>query len=176
MPPCFVDGSLLSLPHPMLDLGEGLFDGIEVRRVGRQEPEPCAGSLYELAYDGGLVRAEIIHDDDVAGLEYRHKQLLDIGAEALAVDRPVEDARRRQLVAAQSAEEGQRPPVSVRGEATQALAARSPAAQRGHVGLDPCFVDKDQAVWIEIGLERPPSLATPSYVGTGLFKGEQRFF
>ncbi len=54
------------------------------------------------------MRAEIVHDDDVTGLEYRHELLLDIGAEALAVDRSVEHTRRRQSVAAQRAEEGQR--------------------------------------------------------------------
>ncbi|PWK65951.1 hypothetical protein C8K44_115169, partial [Aminobacter sp. AP02] len=26
MPPCVLDGSLLRLPHPMLDLGEGLLN------------------------------------------------------------------------------------------------------------------------------------------------------
>jgi len=35
-----------------------------------------------------------IHDDDVAGFEDRYELLLDIGAEALAIDRPVEHARR----------------------------------------------------------------------------------
>lgn len=27
--PCFLDRSLLSDPHPVLDLGEGLLDGVE---------------------------------------------------------------------------------------------------------------------------------------------------
>ena len=35
--------------------------------------------------------AEIVHDHDVAGLQYRHELLLDISAEGLAVDRPVEN-------------------------------------------------------------------------------------
>lgn len=33
-----------------------------------------------------------VHDDNVARLEDGHELLLDIGAEALAIDRPVEDA------------------------------------------------------------------------------------
>ena len=36
--------------------------------------------------------AEIVEDDDVALPQGRQEQLLDIGAEALAVDRTVEDA------------------------------------------------------------------------------------
>jgi hypothetical protein len=47
------------------------------------------------------VAAEIIHDDDVAGFEEWNELLFDIGAEAFAVDWAVEDARRRELVAAQ---------------------------------------------------------------------------
>lgn len=48
MAPGVLDGALLSLPHPMFDLGEGLFDRVEVRRVWRQVPEPGAGSLDHL--------------------------------------------------------------------------------------------------------------------------------
>lgn len=40
------------------------------------------------------------HDDNVAGLEGGHQSLLDISAEALAIDRPVEDTRRGEPVAA----------------------------------------------------------------------------
>ncbi len=66
----------------MLDLGEGLFDRIEVRRIGRQVPEPGAGGLDHAAQRGRLVTAEIVHDHDVAGLERWNELLLDIGAEA----------------------------------------------------------------------------------------------
>jgi hypothetical protein len=44
------------------------------------------------------VAAEIVHDDDVAGLEDRNELLLDIGAEAFAVDRTVEDTRGGELI------------------------------------------------------------------------------
>ena len=174
--PSVLDRSLLSLAHPVLDLGEGLFDRIEIGRVWRQEPEPGAGCAYELTDCGRLVRPEIVHDDDVAGLEHRHELLLDIGAEALTVDRPIEDARRRQPVVAQSAEESQRAPVAMRGEAAQALASRPPAVERCHVGLDPGLVDEDQPPRVETGLNRPPSLPPTGDVGAGLLKGEQRFF
>ena len=174
--PCVLDGSLLGLSHPVLNLGECLFDRIEIGQVRRQEPEPCSGGLDDLADGGCLVAAEIVHDDDVAGFEYRHEDLLDIGAEALAIDRPVEHAWRRQPVAAQRAEEGQRAPVPVRGEAAQAFAAGSPAAQRYHVGLDPCFIDEDQPSRIETGLQGPPALPAPGDVRASLLKGEQCFF
>ena len=110
------------------------------------------------------------------GLSTWHELLLDIGAEALAVDRSVEDARRGEPVAAQRAEEGQRAPVAVRGEAAQALALGPPAAQRRHVGLDPGLVDEHQSPRVETGLPGAPALSPARDVGAGLLKGEQRFF
>lgn len=68
--------------------------------------------------------AEIIHDRDIAGFQYRYELLLHVSAEALVVDRSVEDAGRGGSVAVQRAEEGQGPPVAVRSEAAQALALR----------------------------------------------------
>jgi hypothetical protein len=108
MSPCVLDRSFLGLAHPVLDLGEGLLDRIEVGRVGRQVPEPGAGGLDRLPDSRRLVGAEIVEDDDVAWFQDWNELLFDIGAEALAVDRPVEDARCGEPVAAQRAEEGQR--------------------------------------------------------------------
>ena len=101
----------------MLDLGEGLLDGIEVGRIGRQEPEVGAGGADGLSDGGRFVGAEVVHDDDVAGFEHGQEQLLDIGSEAQSVDRSVEDAGCGESVAAQGADEGQRAPVAVRSEA-----------------------------------------------------------
>ena len=78
----------------MLDLGEGLLDGVEIGGVWRQIPEPCAGCPDHLPDSSRLMRAEVVHDNDVAGLEHRYELLLDISPEALAIDRPVEDAWR----------------------------------------------------------------------------------
>jgi hypothetical protein len=176
MTPGVFDGSLLGEAHPMLDLGEGLLDWIEIGGVRRQAPEPGTGRLDHLSDDGRLVRAEVVHDDDVAGLQHRYELLLDIGAEASAVDRSVKDTRRGELVAAQRAEEGQRAPMAVRGIAAQSLALRPPSAQRRHVGLDPGLVDEDQPLGVEPGLPGAPALPPARDVRTGLLKSEQGFF
>jgi hypothetical protein len=49
------DGPFLSLPQPVLELGEELLDGIEIRLVLRQEEEPCAGSTNGAAHGLALV-------------------------------------------------------------------------------------------------------------------------
>lgn len=66
MAPSVLDGALLSLPHPVFDLGEGLFDRVEVGRVWRQVPEPGASSLDHLSDSSRLVASEIVENDDVA--------------------------------------------------------------------------------------------------------------
>ncbi len=50
-----------------LEFGKGFFDGIEIGAVGR---EIAHGRAYRFDRDlnaRALVRAEIVHDDDVAG-------------------------------------------------------------------------------------------------------------
>ncbi len=80
--------------------------------------------------------AEIVHNDDVTRLKLRDENLMNIGAEAFAVDRAVEQASDGETVTAQCAKECQRPPVTVWREAAHPLAFWSPSAQWSHVGLD----------------------------------------
>ncbi len=174
--PDVVDASLLRLSRPVLDLGECLLDGIEVGRVFRQEPQLGAGGPDGLADGPGFVAAKVIHYYDVTWLQRRHKDLLDVGAEAVAIDRAVEDAWRGEPVAAQGAKEGQGAPASPWREATRPLAFRSPAARRRPVGPDPCLVDEDEPVRIEPALPGLPALAMAGDVRPALLKGEQRFF
>lgn len=51
--------------------------------------------------------AEIVENDDVAGLEGRDQLLSDVGVETFVIDRAIEDAGRGHLVAAQRTEESQ---------------------------------------------------------------------
>lgn len=170
MPPGILDRAFLRVSHPVLDLREGLLDRIEVRGIWREIPE--AGCADHLADGVGFVRAEIVHDDDIARLEHGHELLLDIGAEALAIDRPVEDARGGQTIASKRTEECQCAPVTMGRKATQALALRSPAIEWGHVGLDPGFIDEDQSLGVEMTLQAVPTLPAAGDVGASLLKGE----
>ena len=98
MAPSVLDGALLSLPHPVFDLGECLLDRVEVRRVWRQVPEPGASSLDHLPDSFRLVASEIVENDDVAFAQGWQEKVLHISAEAFAVDRTIEDAGCRELV------------------------------------------------------------------------------
>ena len=112
---------------------------------------PAARMAWRTAL--ALVAAEIVHDDDVAGLEGRHEDLLDIGQEALAVDRAV-DARRARRSDRSAARRGRSASASGRAAPWRPAARR--AAQRPwrarHVGLGPGLVDEDQARGIKPAL------------------------
>src|SRR6202042_1537567 len=91
----------------------------------------------------GLMAAEVVHDDNVARRENREKNLLDISAEACAIDRSVDDAGRGEPVATQRRKEGQgrhRPKGALatrRSSGASAMGAR-------HVGFRPGLVVEDK--------------------------------
>lgn len=101
--PSVFDGPVLRHAHPVFDLGECLFDRIEVWRVWWQEPRPGTGRPDGLTDRLCLVAAQIVHDHNVTRSEGGDQVLGDVGPEAFAIDRAVKDIWSRELVAAQSA-------------------------------------------------------------------------
>ena len=61
---------------------EDLFDGIEIRAVGRQKPEACADPFDRGADVRLFVHGEVIEDDHITGPQRRHQHLLDVGPKA----------------------------------------------------------------------------------------------
>ena len=142
----------------------------------RQEEPPRALGADSFVDRRALVGAEIVHDDDVATLQGRRKNLLDIGQKAFAVDRPIEYEGRRDFVTSQGGEECHRFPMTLRRLGDEHLAASVPAMCARHIGLRPCLIDEDEAPWIEPQLDFLPQGAAPRDVGAILLAGEKRFF
>ena len=90
--------------------------------------------------------------------------MIDIGAEALAVDGAVKQAWRIDAVVAQRGEERRGLPLAVRDLVDEALSLRRPAAKPGHVGLRPGLVDEDQTPGIDKPLIGAPARAMAAYV------------
>ncbi len=168
--------AFLGHPHPVFDLGERLFDRVEVGAVGRQKPEPRPCRFDGGTYCLGLVATEIVHDDNVARFESLNELLFNIGQKARAVDRTIKDARGGHLVATECRQERHGAPVAMWGITAQASAFRSPAADRRHIGLDPRLINKDQAFGIKPGLPRLPAPTAVGNIRSGLLKSEQSFF
>lgn len=158
------------------ELGEGLFDWIEVWRVGRQVTKHSSCFFDQAAHIFALVRTEIVHDDDVALLKRRDERLSDIGLEALGVHRSVENHRRRQTIDAQAGGECGDLPVAMRNAALHALAAKAAAVKTRHVGGAARLIDEDQLSGIEPFLIRRPDGAGGGHVRARLFAGQNAFF
>ncbi|MER9070398.1 hypothetical protein NKH84_28205 [Mesorhizobium sp. M0902] len=109
-----------------------------------------------------LVRTGIVENDDVARLQCFVEFGFDIDAKGLRIDGSVNDPRRLHPIMPQRGDEGHRLPMAIWCVGHQPLAAHTPAAQRRHVGLDPCFIQGDQARRVNAGLIAHP-LRTPAH-------------
>ena len=168
--------SRFGLSQQSLELGEDLLDRVEVGGVFGQEDEAGSDSSDGLPHPLPLVGAEIVEDHSVARLEGRDEELLDIGAEAFAVDRAVEQAGRIDAVIAKSGKERRGFPLALRDLVDEALSLRRPAAKPGHVGLGPRLVDEDQTPGIDAALIVSPSFAVATYVRAILLARDEGLF
>ncbi len=171
-----LDGALPGFSEERFELGEDLFDRVQIGTVRGQKHQACAGGANGVADCPVLVRPQIVHDDDVAPLERGNQDLLDIGKEGLAVDGAIQHARRGNRVLPQRGEKRQRLPVAVRNLGDERLAAATPAAGAGHVRFGPGFVNENKAGGINPRLVFFPAEAAPGDIGTVLLGGEQGFF
>ena len=133
----------------------------------------CASSA---SVGGSFVATEIVHDDDVTSMQGRDQNLFDMGLECLAVDRPVDHPRGCDPVMAQGGHKGHSIPMSKWSPADQAFAPRSPAPQRGHVGLGPSLINKYKVLEVNPALLRLPAPALAHHVRPVLFTGQRGFF
>jgi hypothetical protein len=96
-------------------------------RVFGQEEELGSDGTDELTYGSAAVAAEIVQNHDVAGVKRRKKDLLDIEAETLAIDRPLEKPWCLDPVMAQRGQEGHGLPTAVWNLGGEPLATRCPS-------------------------------------------------
>ena len=155
---------------------EDLFNGIEIRAVGRQKSEACAPLFNRTADLRLFVHGEVIEDDDITGPQCRRQHLLDVGQEARVIDGPIEDGRCRDRVGTQGGDDGVRFPVSARRVVVQARAARTPPEAAQQIGRDAALVHKHILTG---GVQRqpvPPLSPLGGDVRASLFVGVDGFF
>ena len=87
---------------------------------------------------------QIVHDHDVARLQFGQKNLLDKGLEDITIHRTVDDRRTADALDPQSRDQGRRLPVTVGGLVDQSLPARGSPPKSRHVRFGPRFIDEDQ--------------------------------
>ena len=125
---------------------------------------------------GGLVHAEVIRDDDVARPQRGHQDLVDVGQEAGAVDRAIEDARRGQAGDPERREKRTGLPSRARRVIVDPGATRGAAVPPEEIGGDAGFVEKDEAGGIPGGRPGVPRAARGRDVRPIVFGRPHRFF
>ena len=159
-----------------LELGEDLFNRVEIGRIGGQEAERGPRPLDSGPHGGPLVATEIVQDDDITGRQRGEKALFYISKEARAVDRAVEDTGSGQTVAPEGRYEGQGVPMPMGPCGDQSLAAGTAPMAAGHIGLGPRLINEHQPAGIKLALGAPPPGPLPRDVRTRLLGGRKTFF
>ena len=108
-----LDRAFSRLAQEGFELGEDLFNRIEIGRIGGQEAQRGARPLNGGPHGGTLVAAEIVQDDDIAGRQRGEEALCHIGEEAGAVDRTIEDTGGGKAVTPEGRHEGQGLPMAI---------------------------------------------------------------
>lgn len=152
------------------------FDGIEIGRVGREEPHAGAGCSDE--GDGLLVFVgrKVIHDHDVARPQARAEYFSHVSVEDRCVRRSFDGHARGAAVEPYGTEHRGGAPVSVRCLRQQASAPGRTAPEAGQVGLRRRFVEEDEPGRLESALAAPPAPAGADDVRPVLLRGPKRLF
>lgn len=170
-----VDGSGLSLPQQFFEFGESHLDRIEIGAVGRQEQQARAGTGDEARRFVVLMARQVVEDHRVAFAQNGDENLLDIGEEALGVDRSVEHKGGNQPLAGEASKKRRRLPMTIWGIADGACADVGPGVATRHRGRRPGLVEENQPA-AEARLSTSPRFPALSDVGTMLFAGVHGFF
>jgi hypothetical protein len=165
-----------ALRSSALSLAKAFSMGLKSGLLGREVEKACAGGFDQLTHVRPLVAGQIVHDDDVALVQFRDEDLLDVSLESETVDGSVDDKRRDEAAQRQGSNEGRGFPMSVRNADPQALTARSATVTARHVGGGPGLVDEDQALGVEIELPFEPGLALLRDVGAALLGSVRGLF
>lgn len=159
-----------------LELGEGEFNGVEVRTVRREVDELRCCAFDRFTDPCHFVSGQIVHHDHVTRAERRRQVLLDIAEEHVSVHRAVDHGGRREAAQSQRTDEGRRLPVAVGDVIDDALAAKRPAVQPSELRMSAEFVEKRQPPDIEMRLPEAPSLTPVGDVRPQLLSRMNNFF
>ena len=155
---------------------EPQFDRVQVRTIGRQVPELRARRLDPLADALDVMGAQVVHHDDIADLECRHEDLVEVGEKTVPVHRPIEQPRRGQARGSQRPHERTRLPVMMRSVIVDARATPAPAVAPKQVRRHATFIEKGEAGRVNRRRDASPIRPGGGDVDAILFGRAHRFF
>ncbi len=118
----------------------------------------CAGGGDRRPHRRALVGRQVVHDHDIARLQRRAQDLLDVGQEPPPGHRPIQHHRCCEAAQAQTGDEGGGLPVPMQDAGAQPLAAGATPVQAGHFGRGAGLVEEHQLGRIKVGLRLKPRL------------------
>src|SRR5215208_6501262 len=152
--------SLSSLPHQVLYLREGLFYGVEVRRVRWHEHQVAAPNFYELPHPFRPVRPQPIEHHHLSFDEARCQNLLHVSLKHLLVGSPLyAHALAHPSFQSDGGDEGLVLASVSRNPAIRSLAFRRPRPEPIHGDRKAAFVDEHQPPCVETGGQPLPQPA-----------------
>ena len=159
-----------------LELGERLFDRIEVGTVRRQKPDLRADGLNRGADLRLFVHHEVIEDDDIARSERRCQDVFHVGEKADIVDRAIEDRRGADPVDRQRGDPRRRLSMTTRGVVVQPGAPGTATIAAQKIGGDAALIHKDILAGVVQRQRVTPRAALRGDVSPSLFVGVDGFF
>lgn len=179
----FCDGVVQSAAAPgfcaaqeRFDFAPHFLDGVEIGRVGGQEPGLASGLFNQLEYPLLLVAGEVVHHNDVARLERWKENAFDVDSKDVSVRGGLDGHARCCPVQSDRADHRRRAPVPGGGAVVNPQSLRRPAPQACHVGLGCRFIQENQVAGVALA-----ELALPGVSGGGDFRaallaGAERLF
>jgi hypothetical protein len=158
------------------EFGESHLNRIEIGAVRRQVAEANPAGGKQRADVMNFVGGEVVEDEGVARAQLGTEHLLKIGREHLGIDGTFDQEGSFDAFLAQGRNEGGALPVAVRDGAETALAQRTAAIVAGQLGVQACFINKDQPADIPVGLLPAPKPPGGFNVRPILLGGARRFF
>jgi hypothetical protein len=158
------------------EFGESQFNRIEIGAVRRQVANANASSREQLADVMDFVGGKVVEDERVALAQLWTEHLLQISCENLGIDGAFDQKGSFDAFMAQGRNEGGALPVAVRDGTDTTLAYRATTMVAGHLGVQACFIDKNQMANIPVGLLPAPKPPGGFNIRPILLGGARRFF
>ena len=156
------DGTGLERAQLLFDLCPALFDGVKVRRVGRQVTKRGSGLFDEFAYAVHFVRSEVVHDDQLTGLQLGTQDVFEISPEDIAVSGRFDRHRSHPSGNTDRSQHGQCPPPSGGNSFFDARAVQRTSVTPRHFRGDAALVNEDELRRIDLSGFLLPELALRS--------------
>jgi hypothetical protein len=164
------------LAKVVFDEAPARLDGAEIGRIRWQKHELRTLRLNELANQRGAVLTEVVHHDDVAGVETRTETFANEVYEALCVDRTHESLMTQHSVDSDGPDHREVVTRFQRLRVDDALTSNGASVSQGHRDVASRLVDEDQPTGIDIGHRGYVRRAVLPDVRAILFRRTKPFF